>query len=425
MRIDTNLPRDIASSQSALKRQLITLLFSMLLVSGMSYVFHPLVHRLIPLSHDLEIMLTSLVSSFPSLAVAVLIYKSYIFKSNRKASGIHERCSGQQILVRKHYHQTASELTQYNAVLSSQLSEATEQTETALLGVIGRMVHVHEKAQFQVDLIGSSSEKSNELIAVTQDQIRKNNQVIQALNAFSTTQSDQLRDNLVRIQRLSDEMEHMRPLVNDIADIADRTNLLALNAAIEAARAGDAGRGFAVVADEVRRLSTQANNAAKEISSRITKVAGQALIEAENARQMIERDEESHKFKSLAGNLSEIEGRFSSASVHLEEIIQSIDESNRIIVDEVSTVLGEIQFQDVLRQRIEHVNEALDYLSGLAGDTVLWLDGVAEMPPQRLREQLDEFSKKYVMQDQQRTHDAVMGNIGSATGASSQKIELF
>lgn len=425
MRIDTSLPRDISGSTSALKRPLIILFFSMLLVSGMSYFIHPLMHRLIPLSQELEIMLTTLVSSFSTFVFAVLIYKAFLLKSDRKLSDIHERCSGQQMLVRKHYHQTASELTQYNSVLGSQLSEAIEQTETALLGVIGRMVHVHEKARFQVELIGSSSEKSNELITVTQDQIQKNNDVIKALNAFSDTQTGQLKDNMARIQRLSDEMEQMRPLVNDIADIADRTNLLALNAAIEAARAGDAGRGFAVVADEVRRLSTQANHAAKEISGRITKVAGQALTEAENARQMIERDEESQKFKCMAGNLSEIEERFRSASANLEEIILSIDESNRIIVDEVSTVLGEIQFQDVLRQRIGHVNEGLDYLSALAGDTVLWLDGVAEAPSRRLREQLDEFSKNYVMQDQQRTHDAVMGNSGMTNAASSLKIELF
>ena len=195
MRIDNNLPRDIASSSSALKGQLIILICSILLVTVMSYFIYPLVHRLVPISNGLYAAMTGLLSSFSTLAIAVLIYKNILFKSTRTVSCIHERCSGQQIMIRKQYRQTASELTQYNAVLGSQLSEATEQTETALLCVIGRMVNVHDKARFQVDLIGSSSEKSNELIAVTQDQIRNNNQVIQALNAFSGSSAESVGRN--------------------------------------------------------------------------------------------------------------------------------------------------------------------------------------------------------------------------------------
>lgn len=425
MKVDLNFPRDIRSSSTSMTRQLMILMFLTLLVSGMSYYIHPVLHKLVPTSDRLNVMLTCLVSSLSTLAMASLIYKDSLRKSTHHTMCIHEICSAQHVMIREQYHQTVSELNQYNTVLGRQLVEATEQTETALLGVIGRMVNVHGKASFQVELIGSSSEKSNELIEVTHDQIRKNNQVIQALNAFSDTESDQLRDNLGRIQRLSDEMEQMRPMVDDIADIADRTNLLALNAAIEAARAGEAGRGFAVVADEVRRLSNQTNKAAKEIADRITMVAGQAQTETENARRLIERDEKSHKFKSMAGNLSEIEERFRNASVHLEEIIQSIDESNRTIVDEVSVVMGEIQFQDVLRQRIEHVTEGLEYLNGLAGDTVLWLDGGAEAPSQSLRKQLDVFTEKYVMQDQRAAHNAVMGKSAGNSASTSPKIELF
>jgi len=410
------------SRPDTLKRPLILLISGMLLVTAMSYFLHPLAHRLLPLSNDLDVMLTGLLSSFSTLSVVLLIYKAFLSKRAKHSRDIHHRCSAQHLMINKNLRQTVADLPQYNAVLGSQLSEAIEQSETALLAVVERIVNVYEKASFQADRIGSSS---NGLMEVTQDQIRKNKQVIQALNAFSSTQSDQLRDNLVRIQKLSDEMEQMRPMVNDISDIADRTNLLALNAAIEAARAGEAGRGFAVVADEVRRLSTQTNKAAKEIADRITMVTGQAQTETGNARRLIEHDAESQQFRSMAGNLSEIEDRFRAATVNLEESIQGIDQSNRIIVDEISIVMGELQFQDVLRQRVEHVNDGLDYLNGLARDTLLWLDGAAELPAQRLREHLDALSKKYVMQEQRSTHDAVMGKGGRASGASCQKIELF
>jgi methyl-accepting chemotaxis protein len=425
MKIDHALPCDLNCNRSSLKKQLTLLACGMLVVTGISSFSQPFVQQWLLLPRQYEIMLTGLLASTSTLLCTSFIYLAFLRKAALHSGSIHDLCSAQHSSIRKHLHQTATDLPPYNEVLATQLNEAIAQTETALLSVVERLVLVHEQARFQVERIGSSSEKSNELIEVTQDQVRKNSQVINALNAFSNTQTEQLKDNLVRIQNLSDEMEQMRPLVNDIADIADRTNLLALNAAIEAARAGEAGRGFAVVADEVRRLSTQTNKSAKEIADRITTVAGQARVETENAKRLIEDDEESFKFKSMAGGLSEIEVRFKLASSHLEEIIRSIDESNRVIVEEVSTVLGEIQFQDVLRQRIEQVSEGLEFLKGFAGTTLLWLDGAAEMPSGRVSEHLDELNRKYVMQDQRRTHDAVLGRTGAATEGSDLKIELF
>jgi methyl-accepting chemotaxis protein len=388
------------------------------------YLTHDWVQRVLGLPHYLEAALVALGASLGTVGLVFLLFRRQLALVSSYTAHTCASCLDQKADIREHLRKTVTDLPQYTEVLSSQLRQANEQTETALMGVVERMVTIHEKASFQVDQIGSSSEKSNELIEVTQDQIRKNNQVIQALNAFSATQSDQLKDNLDRIQRLSDGMEQMRPMVDAISDIADRTNMLALNAAIEAARAGTAGRGFAVVADEVRRLSDQTNKAAKEIADRITSVAGQAKTETQNARTMIEHDEESHKFKSMAGNLSEIEGRFIAASLHLGEIVASIDAANSVIVTEVSTVLGEIQFQDVLRQRIEHVNEGMDFLNGLARDTVLWLNGGGELPALGLSEHLEVLDKKYVMQEQRSTHNAAMGKTQPVSG-SSQRIELF
>jgi len=180
-----------------------------------------------------------------------------------------------------------------------------------------------------------------------------------------------------------------------------------------------------VVADEVRKLANQANTTAREIDNRITRVAGQAQIETKNAQRTIADNEASHKFITLAENLSSIEERFKNASGHLEDMIKGIDEANRIIVEEVSIVLGEIQFQDVLRQRLEHVNHGLDYQSDFAGQTLLWLEGKGESPAKQLNEHLAELKDKYVMQEQRTAHNAVLGVKAPAAGSSNKKIELF
>lgn len=57
------------------------------------------------------------------------------------------------------------------------------------------------------------------------------------------------------IHDMSQKLDMVFKLLNQVRSLSEQTNLLALNAAIEAARAGEAGRGFAVVAQEVRNLS--------------------------------------------------------------------------------------------------------------------------------------------------------------------------
>ena len=397
---------------------------AVIFVSVLTYIGYPYLTRFLSLSHRLELSLTVTLASLVVFLIANMIIKRYL-KDVLTVVSAHNQCAVQHLCIRRHYEQTVSDISGYNELLCSQLSEAVAQTESEVLRVVERMMNIHNESRSQMERIGSSTDKSNELIATMRQQVKQNEEIIKVLENFSRVQSSQLEDNLNRIQQLSDDIKQLSPLVNIITEIADQTNLLALNAAIEAARAGESGRGFAVVADEVRKLSNRTNEAAKDISKRIARVTERVEKEIENAFHVLEQNRKSDELKRLSDSLKEIESRFGDAAHVLEEVIHGIDEANRVIMDNVSTVLGEIQFQDVLRQRIEHVISALNLMNGLATEILSWLKGKRDHSPEPLNRYMDEIKERYVMHEQRVTHSRVTGAPLSIQEEAGPKIELF
>jgi methyl-accepting chemotaxis protein len=118
--------------------------------------------------------------------------------------------------------------------------------------------------------------------------------------------------------------------------------------------------------------------------------------------------------------------RFATSTRQLQAVIDDVKHGHEELVAHLSDALGEIQFQDVMRQRVEHVQQGLRdldaHLVQMAGQLLdqPWdPDGMVT-----LREKLEDQMTRYVMHSQRVTHSRVTGaSVGMAPERPA--IELF
>jgi methyl-accepting chemotaxis protein len=317
------------------------------------------------------------------------------------------------------------EVAPYLDVMSLQLDGAVKETEQGVVGLISSLNAIHQVSDQQLQRINASEQSGNELSSALKEKIMVDKQLTMILEMFVDKQQHDVAVNLGRIKRLQ-EVKSLSGLVAEISQVAKQTNILAINAAVEAARAGEAGRGFAVLAAEIRQLANRTAEAAVNIARKIKTATEGIDEELRNATEVEDRHSATGSMRKVINDVDAMQQRFSSASYSLLEIIEGVKTGHEEIVSQLSVALGQVQFQDVIRQRVEQVQTALgelnDHLQNMASQLV---DNPWD--PQSmvsLRQRLEDHMAGYVMQSQRDGHDRATGKT-AATAAARPNIELF
>lgn len=314
----------------------------------------------------------------------------------------------------------------YIDVLHEQIGDSLNESEREVVAAIEEISHLIGRCNQQREEIARSVKSGRDLTESTHERAENNKHMIAAIEIQLRLQSAEMRSNFTRIQNLAGGVCALMPLIKVITSIAQQTNLLALNAEIEAASAGSAGRGFSVVAMEVRKLAARSTKAAAEISETINSTCKKVQNELIDAETSLRQHEANNSMSHLIEDLGAMQEEFSKNGDLLLGVISEVETNYAESVSRLSGAMGHIQFQDVMRQRMEHVQEALLTLC----EHLQELSEIPENPnwdgnlDRTFRTILDSHLSQYRMASQTMTHLAVSGNAANAD-QGCPAIELF
>lgn len=212
------------------------------------------------------------------------------------------------------------------------------------------------------------------------------------------------------------EIDGLASFIKVIKDISKQTELLALNAAIEAARAGNAGMGFMVVADEVRKLSVRSSAAAAMIEKGLVgaqQTMRDGLRECPVDKQIAEAG-------AIVGSIRNLQGHYEDMRQFYKTLFTVVTAHNTDLATGIAEMMGNIQYQDVVRQRIERALLAVAARNKVLGELPDSLyepaSGLTQLP-ERMRGVLEDY-----LANEQR-HTPSMAAAGQADNLP--KFQLF
>lgn len=353
-------------------------------------------------------------------------YKSFI---NQEATATNElkRLETELISsVAEYYHGLPVLINQLN-VVSKDTEDAVLEISRSFMDISSQTHNQSTRAKTAFSSILASSGGSNFLEDSAHLLSEVLNNLRTSLSLINTTET--------ALDGIKDSLDNLNNVVGEIEGIAQNIRLLSFNATIEAARAGVHGKGFAVVAEEVRRLSNVSNSAAVKIRTTIQKIVSDIQDISGNVKSS------SRGTEGYINNALDAVDDTMTAITHIisstKDKVDMIGDDTEQLAKEIDNIIISLQFQDMTKQKIEHVikplekfqerlKELFDTLEKFKSsvltkdiDSIEWIKHLYTMESER-KIYNDTLEKKVVL-DTKHTHVAKVESPAVAREKSSYK----
>lgn len=237
--------------------------------------------------------------------------------------------------------------------IGEQLHRVVDETEQAAMNLVSHIQRLNKDADALVTYLQNSGTQAGSM----EQEISSSLSFIAEISAFVQELPEHVREDVQVIEHANERVAGLKRLIGDINELSRQTDMLAINASIEAARAGEFGRGFAVVADEVRKLSEGTRKLSHAIQSGLEGLhaeisQGLAVFVAHSEKQAAEA-------LGIVQSISRLQDSHEDMQQYYKTLFTVVSKHNTDLALQISCMLGDVQFQDVIRQRVERVQSAM------------------------------------------------------------------